>query len=251
MRFCCLGSGSRGNGFVAEHGETTLLIDCGFSFTSLCRRLARHSLEISHINAVLVGHEHGDHANIGALEKLRAAGGVDFYMSAGTAQKINFSGAHKIKSGVPFAVGGMQISPVTVPHNACEPVQFVIDDGARRLGIFTDLGHITKAVLDASGGLGAVVVECNYDASMLAANGNYPAHIKERIAGKYGHLENGAAANFIAAIQSPRLAHIVAAHLSAENNNETLVLKALAAAGGGRKITIAGQENGMEWSSIS
>ncbi len=251
MRFCSLGSGSRGNAFAAEHGETTLLVDCGFNFASFCRRLERRSLEISHLNAVLVGHEHRDHANIRALEKLRAEHGVELYMTAGTAQQLNIPAARKIKSGAPFAIGGLQITPITVPHNACEPVQFIIDDGARRLGIFTDLGHITKAVRDSCGELGALIIECNYSAPLLAANGNYPAHVKERIAGKYGHLENDAAAGLIAEIQSPRLEHVVAAHLSAENNKESLVIKALADAHNGGKISIAGQEDGLDWLSVS
>lgn len=250
MRFCCLGSGSRGNAFVVEHGETTILIDCGFSFTALRRRLARYSLDFAHLDAVIIGNEHGDHANIRALEKLQAAGGIEFYMSAGTARQLNFSGAHAVQSGAPFAVGGLHITPVTVPHDASEPLQFVIDDGARRLGIFTDLGHTTKAMRDICGGLCAVVVECNYDAAMLAANTKYPAQVKARIAGKYGHLENAAAAEFIAAIESPRLAHIVAAHMSAENNSEEKVLDALEKVAGGRKIAIAGQETGLPWCSV-
>ena len=252
MRFCCLGSGSRGNAFVAEHGETTLLVDCGFSFTSFCNRLERRSLAVSHFNAVLVGHEHRDHANVRALEKLRAENNIEMYMTAGPARALGMSGVRNIKSGVPFAVGGLQISPVTVPHNASEPVQFVIDDGARRLGIFTDLGHITKAIRGACGELGAVVVESNYSAPMLAANRQYPAHIKERIAGKYGHLENGDAAGFVGEILSPRLEHVVAAHLSAANNAPPLVLKAMAEVCGGRKkIQIAGQEDGLDWLAIS
>ncbi|MGI9306999.1 MAG: MBL fold metallo-hydrolase [Gammaproteobacteria bacterium] len=251
MRFCCLGSGSRGNGFVAEHGATTLLVDCGFNFSSLVRRLKLRFLEAAEISAVLVSHEHRDHADVRGLEKLRAASGAEIYMTAGTARELNIRGAREIQSGASFAVGDLQILPVTVPHNASEPVQFVVGDGTRRLGIFTDLGHITPAVRNACGELGAIMIECNYSAPLLAANNNYPPHVKDRIAGKYGHLENNTAAAFVGEIKTARLRHVVAVHLSANNNTAALAHEALEKSCEARAIKIAGQETGLDWIRIA
>ncbi|MGI9296921.1 MAG: MBL fold metallo-hydrolase [Gammaproteobacteria bacterium] len=244
MRFCCLGSGSRGNAFVVEYGATTLLVDCGFKPSDLRRRLARHFIALSEIDAVLIGHEHGDHT--AGLESLAAAG-IAAYMTSGTARALNFRGARTVRSGDPLHIGDLHIAPVTVPHDAGEPVQFVFGG---RLGIFTDLGHITPAVRNACRGLRAMIIECNYAADMLAANNRYPARLKKRIAGKYGHLENDAAAELVARVDSARLRYVVAAHLSEHNNAEARVRKTLSRACDSQKITVADQKNGSEWIAV-
>lgn len=250
MRFCCLGSGSRGNAFVVEHGNTTVLIDCGFSGAGLVRRLARRFLDVAEINAVLVTHEHRDH--ISGLCKLLAASKAEVHMTSGTAQALCMErNWRRIEPGRPFTLGDLHVSPVTVPHDANEPVQFVFDDGERQLGIFTDLGHVTPAIHNACRKLRALIVECNYSARLLAANTRYPAHIKKRIAGAYGHLENAGAAALVAHIGGGRLQHIVAAHLSANNNTAALAHEALAAVCPGNKITVATQNNGTEWMTIN
>ena len=240
MRFCCLGSGSRGNAFLVEHRATTLLVECGFSPSELRRRLGRYFVNPREIDAVLIGHEHRDHS--AAVESL-AADGIAIYMTAGTARALNFNGTQTIKSGTPFHIGDMDIFPITVPHDAEEPVQFVFNG---RLGIFTDLGHITNAVRNACQNLEALVVECNYDAKILAANRRYPARIKERIRGKYGHLENGAAAALVKSVESPLLRHVVAAHISENNNAESSIRRALARVCDEKKITITDQRHGSD-----
>lgn len=241
-----MGSGSRGNAFVVERGATTLLIDCGFSPAKLKRRLAAFGIHniAAEVDAVLITHEHSDH--IGALKSLAAAN-IPAYMTAGTARALDFRGANIVRSGEEFQIGDLHIAPWTAPHDAEEPVQFVLGE---RFGIFTDFGHITKIIRNACCGLSAMAVECNYDAQMLAANPNYPARIKQRIAGKYGHLENAAAAKLVAIADSARLRYVVAAHLSAQNNSPELVRAALSRACDSRKIKIADQENGCEWTDI-
>lgn len=245
MRFCCLGSGSRGNAFVVEHGATTLLVDCGFSASRLQRRLHEHFVNIAEINAVLIGHEHGDHtAGLASL----AAANIPAYMTSGTARALKFRGAHIIRSGESFDIGDLHIAPITVPHDAAEPVHFVINE---RLGIFTDMGHITPVVRDACRELDTLIIECNYAAELLAANTRYPEQVKKRIAGKYGHLENTTAAALVADVDSARLRNVVATHLSAENNTESRVREALSRACNASKITIADQQNGCEWMSVA
>lgn len=248
MRFCCLGSGSRGNAFVVEHGATTVLIDCGFSIRELTRRLNRNYLNTADIDALLISHEHKDHTvAVVPLAKL----GIPVYMTTGTARQCSFGKAHAVISGISFTIGGLQILPITVPHDAAEPVQFIVDDGVHRLGVFSDLGYITPVVRDACKNLDAIMIECNYSAPLLAKNEDYPEVIKQRIVGQHGHLDNIMAAEFIAELGVARLQHIVAVHLSENNNTELLVREAFAAVGCTDKLTVAGQKNGTDWLTLT
>jgi phosphoribosyl 1,2-cyclic phosphodiesterase len=130
-------------------------------------------------------------------------------------------------------------------------VQFVVGDGSVRLGVVTDLGMSTPAVERALSGLDALVLECNHDAAMLA-DGPYPAQLKARIAGRYGHLDNAASAALLAALDNSRLRHIVAAHLSKQNNTPAHARAALAGVLGCGEdwIGIADQDAGFDWREI-
>ena len=231
MRFCCLGSDSGGNAFVVEHGATTLLVDCGFGGGQLQKRLERQFLKPSDIDAVLISHEHQDHTR--GLEQLRGmtGGKLEAYMTVGTARMLKMKNGYRpITPGESFIVGDMQATAVACPHDACEPVNFIVGGGGRRVGIFTDLGNITPAIRAAASGVNALIVECNYDSALLAANRFYPEAVKQRISGDYGHLENHQAASLAAAVAHPRLQYAVAAHLSKNNNRPELAKAALSAA---------------------
>jgi len=128
-----------------------------------------------------------------------------------------------------FEVGDIEVRPFPVPHDAREPVQFVCSDGRWRLGVLTDLGISTAYVEASLSGCDALVLECNHDLDLLA-NGDYPFSLKQRIASKFGHLDNGAAAGLLARLDNSRLKHLVAAHLSQNNNLPGLARAALAAA---------------------
>jgi phosphoribosyl 1,2-cyclic phosphodiesterase len=147
-----------------------------------------------------------------------------------------------------FAIEALEITPVPVPHDAREPVQYVIGDGARRLGVLTDIGVSTAHVEASLSGCDALVLECNHDLEMLEA-GDYPYPLKKRIAGRLGHLDNEAAAEILSRIDTSRLAHVVAAHLSQQNNTPELARAALASALGCPTdwIGIADQANGFDW----
>jgi phosphoribosyl 1,2-cyclic phosphodiesterase len=151
----------------------------------------------------------------------------------------------------PFAIGALEITPVPVPHDAREPVQYVIGDGARRLGVLTDLGVSTEHVEASLSGCDALVLECNHDLAMLE-NGSYPYPLKQRIAGRLGHLHNEAAADILARIDTSRLTHVIAAHLSQENNTPELARAALAAALACTPdwIGIAEQATGFDWRQV-
>ena len=251
MRFASLGSGSRGNAFVIEAGRTRVLIDCGFGPREAQARLGRFGLTPDDLTAILVTHEHSDHLN--GVFALGARYAVAVHMTRGTCAAIdtNATTVECFDSQAAFAVEDLEIRPFPVPHDAREPVQFVISDGARRLGLLTDIGYVTRHVEGMLSGCDALVVECNHDASLLAAS-DYPARLKRRISGNFGHLSNGAAARLLQRINRAPLQHVVAAHLSQHNNRPELARNALAGALGCSPdwIGIADQTTGLEWRQI-
>ena len=251
MRFASLGSGSEGNGLVVESDGTRVLIDCGFGVRDTVTRLARLGLEPSSLTAILVTHEHTDH--IGGVPAFAARHGIPVWATFGTLAEVSlrFEGMTQVygfDSHERFAIGALQITPVPVPHDAREPVQYVIGDGARRVGVLTDLGTSTAHVETSLSGCEALVLECNHDLAMLE-RGDYPHTLKVRIAGRLGHLHNEAAAAILARIDTSHLTHIIAAHLSQQNNTPELARTALASALGCAQewIGIAEQASGFAW----
>jgi phosphoribosyl 1,2-cyclic phosphodiesterase len=251
MRFASLGSGSEGNGLVVEAGGTCVLIDCGFGVRDTVMRLERIGLEPSSLTAILVTHEHTDH--IGGVPAFAARHDIPVWATFGTLAEVSlrFEGMAQVygfDSHDHFAIGALEITPVPVPHDAREPVQYVIGDGARRIGVLTDLGISTAHVEASLSGCDALVLECNHDLAMLE-HGVYPYSLKQRIAGRFGHLHNEAAAAILARIDTSHLVHIIAAHLSRENNTPDLARTALASALGCTQewIGIAEQATGFGW----
>lgn len=254
MRFASLGSGSRGNAMLVEADGTRLLIDCGFGPRELAKRLARLEVEPAGIDAILVTHEHGDH--LGGVGRCAVRHGIDVYMTCGTfaaAGKLAVDGmqVEHFDSHAVFTIGGIEVRPYPVPHDAREPVQFVLTDGAHTLGVLTDAGHVTPHMVSMLAACDAIVLECNHDAAMLAA-GNYPWPLKQRIAGRFGHLDNAAAADLLRRIDGSRLQHVLCAHLSEQNNRPELAVAAVAEALGCSAdwVGIAGQDDGFDWRSL-
>ena len=156
-----------------------------------------------------------------------------------------------IQGYTPFSVGDIAIEPYPVPHDAREPAQFVFSDGTRRLGVLTDLGHGTAYIQRCLSGCDALVMECNHDPQLLECS-NYPEPLKQRIASRFGHLDNAQAADLVAALDCSRLQHVLAAHLSEANNRPDLARQALAGALGCTQdwIGIADQQGGSGWRQI-
>ncbi|MDM0113383.1 MBL fold metallo-hydrolase [Variovorax sp. J22R133] len=240
LRFRSLGSGSTGNATLVEAtsaGRTTrLLIDCGFALRHLEARLARAGLLPTDIDAVFITHEHGDH--IGCAHTLSKRHRIPVWMSEGTWLATggrDFEGRlHIARDGDTIDIGDMQLQPFTVPHDAREPLQLRCTDGARHLGVLTDLGHATPYVIHRLGALDALLLEFNHDADMLAGSA-YPPFLKQRVGGNYGHLSNAAAAAIAAAVLHGGLRHLVAAHLSEQNNRPEIVRRVMAQALGAQE----------------
>lgn len=254
MRFACLGSGSRGNAWLVEAGATRLLVDCGFSARETARRLARLGVAADSIDALLLTHEHADHAR--GLAGFAARYGSAVWLTHGARTMLQAMDAlpgcvREIDSHSVFALGDLEITPVAVPHDAREPVQFVLSDGQRRLGILTDAGHVTAHMEAMFSGCDALAIECNHDVELLR-QGSYPPALKARILGRYGHLDNGTAQRLLARLATDRLQHVLAAHLSEENNRPELARRALAGALGCADdwIGVADQELGSDWRQI-
>jgi phosphoribosyl 1,2-cyclic phosphodiesterase len=259
MRFCSLGSGSSGNALVIESrcGATIsrVLVDCGFSQRDLQTRLARAGLAVDDLDAVFLTHEHGDH--VGCALALPRRFGIPLWMSRGTWRALGEPALPEgllrcARDGQAIAVRDLQLHPFTVPHDALEPLQLTCTDGQRRLGVLTDVGSSTTHLLAALQDCDALVLECNHDRGMLAQS-RYPASLKARIGGPHGHLANDSAAQILAQCHHAGLRHIVAAHLSEQNNHAALAAATLAAACGARPadVVVADAACGIEWLNLT
>lgn len=250
MRFASLGSGSRGNALLVESGTTRLLVDAGFGPREMSRRLERLGAAAGEIDAVLVTHEHSDH--IGGVFACARRYGWTVLLTHGTlagCRQVDGE-VHTcvINSNEELVVGDIKVQPFPVPHDAREPVQFVFEDGTNRLGVLTDAGHVTAHMVEMLDACDALVLECNHDIGMLE-RGSYPRALKRRIGSRWGHLDNTAAASLLARLGHSRLRHVVAAHLSVENNRPELARVALAAVLDCEHdwIGIATQDEGFPW----
>ena len=253
LRFRSLASGSSGNATLIEGSDglhrTRVLVDCGLGLRQLLARLAVEGIGPADLDGIFITHEHGDH--IGCAPMLVARYGVPLWTSAGTAQYAAFAGLESarnlVRDGQVSAIGGLQLHPFTVPHDAREPLQLRCTDGDRVLGLMTDIGHVTGHALAALAGCHALVLESNHDVELLAQS-RYPDFLKRRVGGQHGHLSNVQAAAALGALRHDRLNTVVAAHLSERNNRPELVSRAIAAVlGCGEADVLLAERHGRGW----
>ena len=252
MRYCSLGSGSRGNATLIEYGNTRLLVDCGFSLRMTEQRLAQAGVGAEQLTAILVTHEHADH--IKGVERLARRYQLPVYMTAGTRQGMGDSDlpVKLIRFGEDLDIGDIRVTPVPVPHDAREPSQFIFDSGYHRLGVLTDTGCITPLIREMYSGLDGLFLEANYDPQMLAC-GPYPAFLRARVGGPLGHLSNQQAAGLLESIDISRLKQVAIAHISEQNNSPQLALGVLSGAldGWSGQLQLAVQNQGLPWQDLT
>ena len=230
MEVIALQSGSSGNCIFVRCGETRLLFDAGISGRKAELRLAEYGYDIRDCNAVVLSHEHSDH--ISGLGVFHRKFGLPVYATLRTwnATRAKPSSGYlgspnHFVPGQPFQIGSLRIDTLRTPHDAIEGVCFVIEDteSGKRFGLLTDLGHVFSGLRKLICGLDAVLIESNYDETMLR-HGSYPQRLKDRISGKRGHLSNEDAAALLDACDASQLQWACLGHLSADNNSPEIAL---------------------------
>ena len=250
MKFSVLSSGSGGNATVVASQSTAVLIDCGVSIKLLKQRAESVAFDLASLSAIVVTHEHGDHAS-GAAALARRLN-IPVYLTHGTAVATKMWGERnvavsEISPHRDFTIGDLRLSPSPVPHDAREPCQFVIEDATqRRLGVLTDIGSVTPHVEAHYRGCHALILEFNHDVALLAEC-SYPDSLKARVGGRYGHFSNDQAKSLLEKIASPKLELIVAAHLSENSNSHEHVENILQNIPMDASWQIAEQDRAMPW----
>lgn len=257
MRVAVLGSGSGGNSLVVESPGGRLLVDAGFSCREIERRLARVGVEPGGMAGLVLTHEHGDH--IRGADRFFRRHRVPLFATAGTVAAGSLGAAateatSPVCSGVPFAVGSFQVEPFSLPHDGREPVGLVVEDEAGwRVGIVADLGARTRLAWGRLQDLDILILETNHDLEMLR-EGPYPWSLKQRVAGRHGHLSNRDASEGIPELVSDRLGWVALYHLSRTNNLAALagasVGEALERAGSRARVVVTAQDEPSEWMEV-
>ncbi len=225
MDFCVLASGSKGNCTYVTDGESAVLIDIGLASKTIVARLEEAQIDPASIQAILFTHDHIDHYR--GAEVFSKKFPVRLMANEGTASGIDraFPKARLnweiFETASSFNIGNLHIEAFSVPHDASDPVGFVITDGTAKLGIVTDLGQPTPLVVNKLSTCDAIVLESNHDYEMLMAS-NRPWPLKTRIAGRSGHLSNEQATELLQQVLSERLRLLLLAHLSEECNTHHL-----------------------------
>jgi phosphoribosyl 1,2-cyclic phosphodiesterase len=232
VRVVPLSSGSTGNATLVAFGPRRILIDAGLAARELADRLTAMGAPPETLDAILLSHEHHDHAR--GLFRFATRHRVPVFSTPETLAALNLAPQHlpawyPFETGTPFEASGIAVTPFAVPHDAANPVGFVLAGSGVRVGIATDLGHATTLVVDRLRGCHILLVEANHDDGMLL-RGPYPWALKQRIGGRLGHLSNDEAAALITAVADDDTQAVILAHLSEKNNTAALARRAVSTA---------------------
>ena len=225
VQFTILGSGSGGNCAYLEAGETRLLIDAGFSGRQIRHRMATLGRVPETLSGILVTHEHSDH--ICGLAVIAERTGIPVYCNRLTREAIEFNLKVKLnfrtfETGASFDLGDVGVDTFSIPHDAQDPVGFLLRTHSGNIGFLTDLGHATKLVVERVRPANVLVLEANYDPKLLQEDTRRPWSVKQRILSRHGHLSNEAAGNVATEIVTSELQHIYLGHLSGDCNRPAL-----------------------------
>ena len=230
MRLRVFGSGSQGNALAVRSGGTLLLVDCGFSCRELEKRMASCGVRAGDVTAVLFTHDHTDHCKgVATFHKRHPQ--IPLYANGNTADAIATltgveDGWRVFETTEPFAIGEIEITSFSIPHDAADTVGYLFSDESSSLFVGTDMGVPTLPVKDALARATCAVLESNHDPTLLACS-DRPVSLKQRISGRCGHLSNQDAADLVRAVAPPRLKTLLLAHLSRPCNAPPLALESM------------------------
>lgn len=228
MDFFSVASGSSGNCICLGSDQCHVMIDAGISGKRIEEGMNTYDYTASDMDGVLITHEHSDH--IQGLGVVARKYGLPIYATKGTADailqsssvgKIDPSLFHVIEAGKTFFIGNLEIYPMSISHDAADPVAYLVSDGRHRVGVVTDLGYYDADIVSHMEGLDALLLEANHDIHMLQV-GAYPYPLKQRILGERGHLSNETSGQLLGQILHDGMQHILLGHLSKENNYDEL-----------------------------
>jgi phosphoribosyl 1,2-cyclic phosphodiesterase len=225
-----LGSGSAGNCAYLETSQARILIDAGLSLRQIRKRLATIGRTPENLTAILVTHEHSDHVQglVQLVEKLR----IPVYCNRPTREAIEYQlrtrlDCHSFSTGATFDLEDLSVETFSVPHDAQDPVGFLIKTAQGNIGLLTDLGHATKLALERVRRANVLLLESNHDVKLLQDCPHRPWSLKQRILSRHGHLSNEAAAEAAEQIMSADLRHLYLSHLSRECNRPQLAFQVM------------------------
>ena len=232
-RITILGSGSAGNCAFLETPRLRLLIDAGFSGKQIIARLAAIGRKIEEVNAVLLTHEHTDHTQ--GLPVLCKRFEIPVYANRLTAEAVQeevpeLKTWRIFQTGHAFELGDVMVESFTVPHDAHDPVGFLLRHECGNIGVLTDLGHCTRLVIERVKPSNVLMLETNHDERLLQDDTVRPWSVKQRILSRFGHLSNAAAAEAAVQIAHAGLRHIFLGHLSRDCNRPELAHRAVTTA---------------------
>jgi len=225
LSFTLLGSSSSGNAILVSAGSTHILVDVGLSGRKTVRRLHEIGMEPEDVSAVIVSHEHGDHCRgVGPFVKDLD---IPVFITDGALENsrilMDTNKRRRIVAGESFDVCGIQFTGFSTPHDAADPLGFIIEKDGIKIGIALDLGYISNLVLERLKCCDGIILESNHDVQMLKA-GPYPWALKQRVMSRRGHLSNDSVAEFLKNDFDGKAVQVVLAHLSKQNNLPEIAL---------------------------
>lgn len=233
MRLCSLYSGSSGNCIYVGSDRTHILIDVGVSTKKVVAALQEIDVKPEELDAILITHEHSDH--IGGLGVFLRKYGIPVYSTSKTLEavsqykalgKVDFGLFHGVEAEHSFAIKDIYIKPISIWHDAADPVCYTISDENHKISVATDLGDYDEHIVRELAGCDAMLIEANHDVRMLEV-GPYPYHLKQRILGKRGHLSNERGGQLVRELLNDHIKGIYLGHLSKENNYPELAYEAV------------------------
>jgi len=251
-----LGSGSGGNASVIDALGSRILVDAGLSARQICQRLASLEIDPHSLDGIVLSHEHSDHTR--GLEVFLRKHEIPVYATALTREVLSDRcGGHIewriFQRGQEFSIGAVTVNAFAVPHDAVDPVGFVCcSERGERIGVVTDLGHVTSLVRESLRGVDGLFVEANYDQGLLESDTKRPWSIKQRISSRHGHLSNEQTAELIRALTEDGLKAVVLGHLSGDCNTPEVAAQAVNAVHAGKvTVEVSGQAEPSAWMSVA